>query len=281
MKAFKASNEVKKVGTNFKIKLALCNNNKYTKVPFQETVIQNPLFKQVLAFEMNNNAQIVNKLSTWFVANRLSLNLSKTNFMVFKPWQKKQSFEFQVFINEQSILRVSETMFLGVFLDNNLTWKPHISLLASKLSKSRGIIHKSRFFLSTQSLHTLYNSMILPYLYYCNLAWGGTYKANLQRIVILQKRTLRIVNNSTYNANTSPIFKELKLLKFHDIHSFQLGFFMFSLKNSTLPSKFNNLFPINSQIHNYNTRNAHSFRLPLCRTNIRQFSIYFRGPILL
>ena len=168
--------------------------------------------------------------------------------------------------------------FLGVFLDDNLTWKRHISLLASKLSKSIGIIHKSRFFLSTQSLRTLYNSMILPYLYYCNLAWGGTYKANLQRIVILQKRALRIVNNSTYDANTSPIFKELKLLKFRDIHSFQLGFFMFSLKNSTLPSKFNNLFLINSQIHNYNTRNAHLFRLPLCRTNTRQFSIYFQGP---
>ena len=92
------------------------------------------------------------------------------------------------------------------------------SLVASKLSKSIGIIHKSRFFLSTQSLRTLYNSMILPYLYYCNLAWGGTYKTDLQRIVILQKRALRIVNNSTYDANTSPIFKELKLLKFHDIH---------------------------------------------------------------
>ena len=93
--------------------------------------------------------------------------------------------------NEQPILRVSETMFLGVFLDDNLTWKPHISLLASKLSKSIGIIHKSRFFLSTQSLRTLYNSVILPYLYYFNLAWGDTYKANLQRIVILQKGVIR------------------------------------------------------------------------------------------
>ena len=118
--------------------------------------------------------------------------------------------------------------------------------------------------------------MILPYLYYCNLAWGGTYKTNLQRIVSSQKRALRIVNSSTY-ANTGPIFKKLELRKFH-IYLFQLGFFMFSFKNSTLPSKFNNLFFMNSQIHNYNTRNAHSFRLPLCRTNTRLFSIYFQGP---
>ena len=121
--------------------------------------------------------------------------------------------------------------------------------------------------------------MILPYLYYCNLAWGGTYKSNLQRIVILQKRALRIVSNSTYDAHTGPIFKELKLLKFHDIHSLQLlSIFMFSFKNSTLPSKFNNFFLLNSQIHNYNTRNAQSFHLPLCRMNTRKFSIYFQGP---
>ena len=57
----------------------------------------------------------LNNLSTWFAANRLSLNLSKTNFMVLKPRQKKQLFEFQVFINEQPIPRVSETMFWVFF----------------------------------------------------------------------------------------------------------------------------------------------------------------------
>ena len=163
-----------------------------------------------LVYLINTLYREFNKLSTWFAANRLSFNLSKTNFMVLKPWPKKQSFEFQVSINEQPILCVSETM----FLDDNLTWKPHISLLASKLSKSIGIIHKSRFFFS---------------------------QLNLSVPCTIQ-------------------------------------FFMFSLKNSTLSSKFNNLFLINSQIHNYNTRNAHSFRLPLCRTNTTQFSIYFQGP---
>ena len=88
--------------------------------------------------------------------------------------------------------------------------------------------------------------MTLPYLCYCNIAWGGTFETNLQRIAILQKRAVRIVNNSTYDANTGLIFKKLELLKLHDIHLFQLGFFTFSFKNSTLPSKFNNLFFMNS-----------------------------------
>ena len=86
------------------------------------------------------------------------------------------------------------------------------------MSKSIGIILRSSFFLSTSSLRMLYNSMILPYLNYCNLVWGSAYKSNLQRIVILQKRVIRIVDKSYYNAHTEPIFKKLNLLKFQDIH---------------------------------------------------------------
>ena len=137
------------------------------------------------------------------------------------------------------------------------------------------------FFFFFFSLRTLYNSMVFPYLYYCNLAWGGTYETNLQRIVILQKRALRIVNNSTYDAHTGPIFKKLiQTLKFHDIHLFQLGFFMFSFQNFTLPSKFNNLFIMNSQIQ-YNTRNAHFF-LPATVKNKHQtvFNLFPRSKVL-
>ena len=76
------------------------------------------------------------------------------------------------------------------------------------MSKSIAIIHESRFFLSSHSLRTLYNSMILPYIYYCNLDWGCTYKSNLKRIVILEKRALRIVSKPRYDAHTDPIFKE-------------------------------------------------------------------------
>ena len=73
--------------------------------------------------------------------------------MVLKPWQKKQSFEFQVSMNEQSIIRVSETIFVGVFLDDNLTWKPHISLLASKLSKSNFNVNFIYFWKYNKKIH--------------------------------------------------------------------------------------------------------------------------------
>ena len=158
--------------------------------------------------------------------------------MEFKPRQKKHSSDFSVVINERTIAQVNETVFLGVVLDENLTWKSHISSLAIKISKSIGIMFRSSFFLSTSSLRMLYNSMILHYLNYCHLVWGSAYKSNLQRIVILQKRVIRIVDKSYYNARTEPIFKKLNLLKFQDIHLLHLGQFMcsrlkilFSLEN--------------------------------------------------
>ena len=83
--------------------------------------------------------------------------------------------------------------------------------------------------------------------------------------------------NRSYNAHTEPIFKKINLLKFLDIHLMHLGQFMFSFKNAILPQKFENIFTINNQIHRYNTRHVNSFRLPLCRTNIRQFSVFFQG----
>ena len=78
------------------------------------------------------------------------------------------------------------------------------------------------------------------------------WKLIINRIIILQKRALRIVSKSWYDPQTAAIFKEQKLLKCQDIHLFQLGLCMISFKNSTLPpSKFNNFFSINNQIHNY------------------------------
>ena len=108
--------------------------------------------------------------------------------------------------------------------------------------------------------------------------WGSTYKSNLKRLTILQKRAIRIVNRSGCDAHTDPIFKELRFLKMKGIYLLQLGQFMYSFSTGNLPTKFDSFFSVNNSIHSYNTRHASFYRLPLCRTNIRQFSISFQGP---
>ena len=157
-------------------------------------------------------------------------------------------------------------------------WKPHISYITNKLSKSIGIICKSSFYLSKSSLRSLYYAMVYPYLHYCNIFWASTYKTNLQRIVRLHKRVIRILNRAKYDAPSKPIFKELKILDFEQIHSLQLGLCMFSFIHSFLPKKYSDMFTFNYQIHAYNTRSLNKLYFPRFKSNIRKFSLQFQGP---
>ena len=199
-------------------------------------------------------------MSIWFRVNRLSLNLKETKFIVFKPCQKCTNQSIRLLIDGQKIDQVKETLFLGVIMDENSNWKPEISHVANKVSKSVGIIRKSSFYLSTKTLRTLYFSLVYPYFFYCNLVWASTYRTNLIRLEILQKRVIRTITKTPWDAHTDPIFKNLGILKFHCIYLIQLGLFMYSYQNQTLPSKFHCKFTLQNQIHSYNTRNSYKFR---------------------
>ena len=107
--------------------------------------------------------------------------------MIFKPRQMRKTYDLSITLSNHSIDRVNETVFLGVIIDENLSWKPHIANVARKVSKSLGIILKLSFYLPKSSLITLYYTLIYPYLFYYVNVWGSTYIKNLQRIVIFQK----------------------------------------------------------------------------------------------
>ena len=166
------------------------------------------------------------KMSDWFNVN-ISLNLTKTKYMIFKSRQNRHHPDVQLSLNSCSIERVNETVFLGVILDETLSWKSHISHVANKISKLIGIIFRSSFYLLGTSLRILYYSIIYPYLEYCNLVWASTYSSNLCCIVLLKKRAIRILNESEFYAHTDPLFTKLNILKFEDIHLLQLGQFMY------------------------------------------------------
>jgi len=111
--------------------------------------------------------QIVNNeldlLSTWFRANKLSLNVDKTNFILFKSRNKRYP-EISVHIDGRSIKQVSHVKFLGVYLDELLNWTIHISNISYKVAKNIGILCKLKHKLPSSVLLMLYNTMILPYL---------------------------------------------------------------------------------------------------------------------
>ena len=209
------------------------------------------------------------KLSDWFKTNKLSINVKKSKYMIFKP---RERVDLTLQINSCRIDKVNQVVFLGVILDEHISWKPHISNVVRKISKSIGIIYKSSFCLSKSTLRTLYYSLIYPYLQYCVIVCGSTYPSNLNRIVLLQKRAMRVIDKDTFDGHTDPIFKGMKVLKFNDIYLFYLGKFMFLFINSLLPQSFDNYYFRINEVPNYNTRRSRLFYVPFCRTKIRQFS---------
>ena len=106
---------------------------------------------------------------------------------------------------------------MGIFLDENLSWKSHITYICKTISKSAGIIFRSRFYLSTKTKLLLYYSLVHPYLTYCNLTWSSTYVTNLNRIFLIQKRIVRAITNAPYHAHSAPRFAQLKLLDIYKL----------------------------------------------------------------
>ena len=120
--------------------------------------------------------QEINTISTWLYVNKLSINITKTKFILFKTKKKKSNHKIEISINNQNIEQVNQTTFLGVInIDENLTWNSHLNLIYKKIMKSTAIISKIRHFTNLNSRKLLYYSLVYPYLTYGNLIWGITY----------------------------------------------------------------------------------------------------------
>ena len=125
-------------------------------------------------------------VADWFKANRLSLNLSKTNFVLFRSHRKSVPHQnFVVSIDNIAISQVKSSKFLGVYVDEHMTWKKHIKNISTKIAKNIGILSRISYLLPCNILINLYYSLIYPYLAYCNIAWGSTYHSRLKRLIVL------------------------------------------------------------------------------------------------
>ena len=118
------------------------------------------------------NTELI-KVSNWFKANKLSLNVSKTNYIHFTK-KKHNTPVTRISIDNTPILPVDQTKFLGVIIDQNLTWKHHVTKTSNQVSKNIGILRRLRNTLPKHVLFTLYNTLILPYISYSNIAWAIT-----------------------------------------------------------------------------------------------------------
>lgn len=195
------------------------------------------------------------KIHHWVMANKLSLNVDKTNFMLFAP-QKAHRACSNIFIDGHVIQEVDHTKFLGVIIDNKLNWSRHIDYIANKISKGIGIILKARKVFDRDTLLSLYNAMILPYFNYCIHVWGNACEKYMKKLCILQNKIVKIICGVPRRTNCDKLYLDLSILRIKGLYLYSIGLFMYKYANDMLPELFWGEFEPVNQVHDYNTRGA-------------------------
>ena len=218
-------------------------------------------------------------LVRWLNVNKLSLNLEKTHYLIFCCKKKPVQANECVYINSSSIQRQTTTSFLGVKLDEKLSWKDHIIHVKSKIAKNIGILYKCKSLFKKSTLLSLYYSFIYPYLTYCIEVWGQAPSKYINSILTLQKRCVRLICHADRRTSSAPLFSQLNVLILHDVFKYCIMLLMYRFYFAHLPSVFECMFKKKS-IGNIITRNTHFFEVPLFKTNFGQKSVQYQGPKL-
>ena len=181
---------------------------------------------------MNINEQL-GYVYDWLAVNKLSLNTKKTEYMIFHAMNKKiDDLIPEIKIDDIFIERVSNFNFLGLTLNENISWKPHIDIIANKITKFSSVLNRLKRYLPGYILRTLYCSMVQSRLTYCILAWGYNYHG----LVKIRKRFMIIISLNYYSADTEPLFKSLEYLSKKHLFDFSFLKFVYKFKQGYLPN---------------------------------------------
>ena len=217
------------------------------------------------------------RISDWFCANFLSLNVSKTytqHYSTISP-----DFRLDVQFNGTPVKESECVKYLGVLIDKTLKFSRHIHCVSNIISRNIGIIARARHFLDKRTTHLLYNTLILPHLNYCCLIWGVNYSRQLERIVILQKRAVRLIEYVYPPHSSEPIFKQYNILKLSDIAKSQMLIVMHKFITKQLPPVFNMIYEMHVT-HGPDRRRIKHLKQPFSNRNYRLFTTSCLGPKL-
>lgn len=234
-------------------------------------------------------AQLSVNLVKWVDCNGLALNLKKTNYMIFTR-QKMNNFR-DVYIAGTLIQRKSEAKFLGVIVDDKLTWSQHIRSIKSKMSRHVGIMFKIKRFLPVQARMQIFHSFVQSHINFCSLVWGFSSKSNIESLFMSQKKGMRAVMSGFINyfykdgnlpSHTKSGFCKHGVLTIHGIIALNTLTFMhkvFSFPN-LLPPSVRNTIATNAPRDKNSDHVTCKEWLEHYGTHIFNKSIFYKGPLI-
>jgi hypothetical protein len=209
------------------------------------------------------------KLSQWFRANKMAVNVSKTKYIIFKPKNKKITIgpgegivfnnnDIGEFNDESKIFELdriyddnpnkSDKCFklLGLYLDENLTFNYHYDHVCNKLAQSNYIISRVKKQLPRNALRSIYFSLFHPHLLYCLPIYAcSSSSKNTNRVKVMQKKAIRAVCNAAYNEHTEPLFTQLNILSFNKLIILNQSSLIHSIVHKYSPRALHNTWTFN------------------------------------
>jgi len=211
------------------------------------------------------------KIVTWLQANRLSLNVGKTSYMLFTDRVVNSMPRIKVAAND--ICNVSRAKFLGITIDSSLNFKCHIDDITRRISRSIGMINRISSFVPPSAKKKIYYSLVYPRVCYGIVAWGRSGIGNESRMEKVLKRARRAVmypnNDLDYQShsflNFDSIYKYFCSIKFYKVTKIN--------QHPYFKAIFNNLEPV----HDHSTRfsQCNKYNKPkYCKTKCQRSFLY-------
>ena len=225
------------------------------------------------------NKELV-KIDRWFRANELTANIVKASkYMVTYGNRKQTDSNIQIKMGNTNLERVQHIKYLGVILDEQLTWKSHILYVRKKLSSSCGILSKLRHYLDVVTLKKVYYALFQAHLQYAIICWGSANKTSLQPLKIIQNRAIRYLYRAPRYTRLDYLYLNLRILKLEDLFELELGKFMHQFYNNKLPKSFAGFFLEVCKSHQRNTRAANTLKYVVnkCNKKAGELSVKYLG----
>ena len=228
-------------------------------------------------------------LMNWVDTNGLSLNLRKTCYMIFSKKRMDLS-SLQIRIDNTNIERKTEARFLGVIVDENLTWSTHIKAVKTKMSRFIGVMYKIKRKLPIKARLQIFNSLVQSQLNFCSLVWGFAAKSHIDSLFTKQKQGIRAIMTGYVNYryqdgkppdHTKSAFMEHEILTVHGVIVKNALILMHKIKNmpSKLPKSIRELFPSYMPEHGTSHDENARWLAEYGESYIRN-SVFYKGPML-
>jgi hypothetical protein len=183
-------------------------------------------------------------LTNWLKANKIALNIKKTEFVIFRK-KRNSAVNFPtVKMDGKKLFPSTVIKYLGVHIDEHLSWNNHINQLTVKLSRANGILAKIRHFVSLDILRSIYFAIFESHIRYGCIVWGQKGTSLRSSISVLQNTAIRIISFSDIFAKSKPLYDKLNLIQFTDIVDIDNIIFSHSFVTNNLPSFFSSFFSL-------------------------------------